>query len=32
MPHMQITNYYNAYNALLEIFGNKFYLFIYVKV
>jgi len=31
MPHLKITNYYNAYNALLEIFGNKYYLFVYVK-
>jgi hypothetical protein len=31
MPHLKITNYYNAYNALLEIFENKYYLFVYVK-
>jgi len=32
MPHLKITNYYNAYDALAEIFGNDLYLFVYVKV
>jgi hypothetical protein len=32
MPHLKITNYYNAYSAVLEIFGNKYYLFVYQKV
>jgi len=32
MPHLKITNYYNAYDAILEIFKNYFYLFVYVSV
>jgi len=31
-PHLQITNYYNAYDALLAIFGNEFYLCVYVNL
>jgi hypothetical protein len=32
MPHLKITNYYNAYDAIVEIFGNDFYVFVYLKV
>jgi len=32
MPYLKITNLYKAYDTIVEIFGNDFYLFVYVKV